>query len=331
MKKKIFIYGLGDMFQTKYDERMQDYLLRIYDLLGFVDKNIDKITQTIPNVGYYSEMPQNIEYDYIGITSEKFYDEIKLNMISKGILQEKILPKYFWRDLYTELYFPIEKFKGKGLEIGGPSVPFETIYNVTKQCDGINYSKNTIWGDNSKCSYEWEGKKIGKQIIAEATDLSCIPDCQYDYVLSSNNLEHIANPLKALHEFIRVIKHGGLMVLLLPYKLYSFDHLREDTTFNHILGDYENKINEYDLTHLEEILEKHDLLLDNEAGSYEQFKLRSLDNYNNRCLHHHVFSKKLLSQIAEYFNLEILYNGVFDKNLCLIAEKKLVEKEVTNH
>ena len=93
-----------------------------------------------------------------------------------------------------------------------------------EQCDGVNYSVTTVWGDNSKKEYEWEGKVIGKQI-------------------------------------------------------------------SHILSDYQNEVDEHDMTHFEEILEKHDLSLDKEAGTFEQFKSRGFDNYRNRCLHHHVSSR----------------------------------------
>ena len=185
----------------------------------------------------------------------------------------------------------------------------------------------TVWGDNSKKEYEWEGKAIGKQIIAEATDLSRIPSNKYDFVLSSNNLEHVANPLKALYEFIRVIKNNGIIILLLPDKNITFDHMREYTCFSHILSDYQNEVDEHDMTHFEEILEKHDLSLDKEAGTFEQFKSRGFDNYRNRCLHHHVFSSDLLAEISNYMGLNVIYNGIFDNYLCLIAEKQIIGNE----
>ena len=34
--------------------------------------------------------------------------------------------------------------------------------------------------------------------------------------------------------------------------------------------------------------------MDLPAGNFTQFKQRSLDNYNNRCLHHYVYSENLL-------------------------------------
>ena len=218
MKKKLIIYGLGQMFQSYYDEKTKRYLSEKYELVGLIDKNSDLLSNIDLEINLYSFIPKDISFDNICITSEKYYDEIKKEMVEEGILEGVILPKFFWRDIYTELHFPIDRLYGIGIEIGGPSVPFELIYKISEQCDGVNYSVTTVWGDNSKKEYEWEGKAIGKQIIAEATDLSRIPSNKYDFVLSSNNLEHVANPLKALYEFIRVIKNNGIIILLLPDK-----------------------------------------------------------------------------------------------------------------
>ena len=133
-----------------------------------------------------------------------------------------------------------------------------------------------------------------------------IPSEKYDFLISSHCLEHCANALKTINEWLRVIKKGGAILLVLPDKNFTFDHNRGVTTFNHLLEDFNNNIDETDLTHLPEILKKHDLSMDLAAGSIEQFKNRSLDNFSNRCLHHHVFDFELLEQIFEYNNIEII-------------------------
>jgi hypothetical protein len=56
-----------------------------------------------------------------------------------------------------------------------------------------------------------------------------------------------------------------------------------------MMADYEANMPESDLTHLPDILANHDLKLDPDAGTSEQFRARSLANFENRCLHHHVF------------------------------------------
>ena len=95
----------------------------------------------------------------------------------------------------------------------------------------------------------------------------------------SHNLEHFANPVKALKEWQRVLKPNGALVLLLPYYRDTFDHLRQPTTVEHMLNDFDRDTLEDDLTHLPEILEKHDLTMDVAAESKQDFHSHYLDNF----------------------------------------------------
>jgi len=157
-------------------------------------------------------------------------------------------------------------------------------------------------------NYKYQAdKKPGRQYLCEATALKTIESGKYDFVLASHMLEHIANPLKALFEWKRVLKKGGFLLLVLPKKEETFDHRRPVTTFQHLLEDFEKETGEDDLTHLPEILKLHDLSRDEAAGSFKQFKARSLKNFRNRCLHHHVFDEALLRQIFNFLNLKSLF------------------------
>jgi SAM-dependent methyltransferase len=119
-------------------------------------------------------------------------------------------------------------------------------------------------------------------------------------------LEHVANPLKAIEEWIRVIKKEGLLLLIVPNKDFCFDHNRSVTTFAHLLNDFQHNTQEDDLTHLDEIVALHDLTMDPPAGNIDQFRARSLKNFDNRALHQHVFDTSVLKEIFSYFRLEIL-------------------------
>lgn len=196
----------------------------------------------------------------------------------------------------------------RGLEIGGPSGLFRTLlplYLKTGSLDGVNFSSRTVWeGRISRGkTFAYLPRRTGTQFIAEATDLSQIDSGAYDFVLSSNCLEHVANPIKALFEWQRVIRPGGALILVLPNKASNFDHKRPFTSFEHLLGDYEKGTTERDLTHLDEILALHDLSMDPPAGSLPEFKARSLDNFNNRTLHHHVFEPGAIAKMLQHVGL----------------------------
>ena len=47
------------------------------------------------------------------------------------------------------------------------------------------------------------------------------------------------------------------------------------------INDFENKVQENDLTHVEEVLELHDLSRDPQAGTKEAFKIRCQKNFEN--------------------------------------------------
>lgn len=181
----------------------------------------------------------------------------------------------------------------------------------------------TVWEGKIKSglTYQYNFGKKGLQFISDGTKLSEIQDSSYDFVLSSNCLEHIANPLKALFEWRRVIREGGVIVLVLPNKKSNFDRSRPDTSFEHICEDYVNDTKESDLTHLDEILKLHDLTMDISAGTFEQFKTRSLDNFNNRTLHHHIFDIQLMRKMFEYVGMKALYEIETESNFIMLAEK----------
>lgn len=189
-----------------------------------------------------------------------------------------------------------------GIEIGGPSSCFKNVlpvYRHVASLDGTNFAAKTLWESSLADGepYRYHRRQPGRQIIAEATDLSGIPSSSYDFLLSSNCLEHIANPIKALTEWVRVVKPGGALILVLPKKESNFDHLRPTTTIEHLLEDHARDVGEDDLSHLDEILALHDLKMDPPAGNLAQFRERSLQNFDNRALHHHVFDADLIAQL----------------------------------
>ncbi|MEO6723432.1 MAG: methyltransferase domain-containing protein [Ferruginibacter sp.] len=201
--------------------------------------------------------------------------------------------------------------KKRGLEIGGPSAVFNPsgylpIYDIVNGLDGVNFSTTTIWeGDLNEGKNFTFHNRTGFQYIAEGSFLPAIKNNTYDFILSCNNLEHIANPIAAIFEWKRIIKNEGAMLIILPNKKSNFDHRRPYTNFGHVVSDYEANVGEEDLTHLQEILELHDLKRDPLARPFNKFKERCSNNFTNRCLHHHVFDETLIKKMLAYCHLQI--------------------------
>jgi hypothetical protein len=201
-----------------------------------------------------------------------------------------------------------------GLELGGPSTSIFArrglfpVYPVAARIDNCNFGQETLWEGSIRAQngFSFDKRRArGQQFVAEATDLSFLADGSYDFLLSSHMLEHSANPLKALHEWLRVLKPDGTLFLVLPHRDGTFDHRRPVTSLQHLVEDFELRRGEDDLTHLPEILELHDLRRDPGAGSFNAFKARSEKNLENRGLHHHVFDTRAAIELLDYLRLQI--------------------------
>jgi SAM-dependent methyltransferase len=219
-----------------------------------------------------------------------------------------------WRDVRWSSLKRVRPFVAgkKGLEIGGPSTVFQDgvrplpIYPLVGSLDNCDFSRDTTWASHGDSYIFSPAKPPGKNIFRDASNLSSIADHSYDFILSSHNLEHFANPIKALQEWKRVTRPGGGLIIVLPHYAKTFDHRRTPTSIDHIFEDFERDTQEDDLTHLPEILEKHDLSMDPGGCTPEEFHRRSLDNFNNRCLHQHVFDPANSRELLIRCGMEVL-------------------------
>lgn len=232
----------------------------------------------------------------------------------------------------AESFHDVESMlRGKnGMEIGGPSQVFTAkgllpVYPIAGHLDNCNFGGTTVWeGDiNEGQTFRFDrNKPAGRQFIVEATAMESIPSASYDFVLSSHALEHTANPILALSEWIRLLKDQGTLVLLLPHREGTFDHRRPITTMQHLISDFEVGMSEDDLTHMPEILALHDLERDPEAGDMAAFKARSARNAENRCFHQHVFDTQLAVSLVNHMGLQIrAVEAIRPMHILIVAQK----------
>lgn len=324
--KNCLIYGLGKRFTMPvFREFLIPRLELEYNIVGVSDKNeyIVKSNKVFKWLFINRVEISRYHIDMIIITSDKYFEEISQELVeSCSIKKECIVSIEMLLSNIYGTYFHLNKFIDKsGVEIGGPSNIFaENIYKVCKSCDGINFSSATVWWKQNNNYYSFMGEELGQVFIADATNLVMISDKYYEFCISSNNLEHIANPIKALLEMVRITKKGGNILVIVPVKDKCFDHRREFTSFEHLLSDYKNEIGEDDLTHFLEIIEYHDYSMDIDCGGKEKFYERALDNINNRCLHHHVFCLETLEKMFEYVGIQKMQSGMLYDNYFIIGE-----------
>jgi SAM-dependent methyltransferase len=211
-----------------------------------------------------------------------------------------------------------------GIEIGGPTDVFQPWYTISRffygmstplpiydrlgSLDNCNFSSQTMWSTHDGAYHFSKRRPGGKNIIADGSALSPVSDQSYDFVLSSHNLEHFANPVKALREWKRITRPNGGLILVVPDYRRTFDHGRMPTWVDHMMEDFENNMDESDTTHVEEVLQSHDLMLDGtlKTHTFEELRERSLDNFTNRALHHHVFDEVNITELLTRVGMQVL-------------------------
>ncbi|MCI9445150.1 MAG: class I SAM-dependent methyltransferase [Oscillospiraceae bacterium] len=325
---KIIIYGVGEEFNRFFSD--SDFVQCLtskkdLEIIGIADGNVSVqgnelcIANQAFKVCDIREFTRD-SFDRIIITTQRYFNEIKSELIERGYEENNI---DYIQALYWEAFFNIQIFDGKaGIEIGGPSDLFACIYPRCTSCDVVNFSPTTVWWKKTGDLYQYKSITLGNVIISDATEMYQIKNQTYDFLLSSNNLEHIANPLKALLEFSRILKNGGYVLILVPVKEETFDHDRPYTTFEHLLADYAADVGEDDMSHLHEIIEKHDYAMDPLCEGRENFIKRAQRNIENRCLHHHVFNESCLRQALNYSGFEVIEFGKMGSNFTVLGKKR---------
>lgn len=192
------------------------------------------------------------------------------------------------------------------LEPGGPSALFgrlgvTPVYSRLAALDTLDYAEQTLWSSANPIPI-----KPRAHLIGEAGGLEGVPNGSYDAVLASHVIEHLANPLGGLAQWQRVVRPGGHLLLVVPHRDGTFDHRRTLTTIEHMRGDAEHYTGEDDPTHLDEIIELHDLGRDPGAPNREVFEQRCRENLSTRAMHHHVFVSRTVVELCEAAGLDVL-------------------------
>jgi SAM-dependent methyltransferase len=246
-------------------------------------------------------------------------------------------PRYVAKRLYARAFAPTARcfkaaaphLRGRGIEIGGPSRIFQRrqllpVYPIAKALDGCNFDSSTVWEGKLSEGMNFKfGGRTGYQFISEASRLK-VDDASYDFVLSSDMLEHSANPIAVLREWLRVLKVDGHLLLVLPDGAKTFDHRRPVTKMTHLIEDLQHCRTEDDLTHLPEMLALHDLSMTPEYPNRESLRSRLEENFSYRCIHHHVFNERLAVELVGYSGFTVLSSELADPSHIIVFAQKVI-------
>jgi SAM-dependent methyltransferase len=214
----------------------------------------------------------------------------------------------------------------KALEIGGPTEIFGDagclpIYSFLRSLDNCIFSTETVWTGKVGGEFRYHsGKEPGRQMVCEATDLP-IADRAYEAVIASHCLEHVANPIRALKEWSRILMPHGRLLVFLPDKHRTFDRKRPVTPLEHMIHDFERNVGEDDLTHVSEVLALHDDK-NREPESPEAFEQHLRRNPQHRMMHHHVFDESSGAALISYVGFVLRRVETFEPfHIAILASK----------
>ncbi|MFW9970585.1 MAG: class I SAM-dependent methyltransferase [Candidatus Odinarchaeota archaeon] len=142
--------------------------------------------------------------------------EIKNNSNNKDVWHR------FVRKKEAELIF--NKFKPKqfkkGLEIGaGDGIQSQIVSSFCGEYICTYYSEDEIL-NHGKINTSSSKKNI-KYLALDAHDLKGLKNQSFDLIYSSNVLEHLKDIQKALSEFDRVLRDDGLMIHVMPNRIWK--------------------------------------------------------------------------------------------------------------
>jgi len=172
---------------------------------------------------------------------------------------------------------------GSGIEVGPGHHPFELTLPGAK----VQYVDRWRADESSELFPQLaaQSRFTEPDVIADFnTDrLSPIADASQDFVIASHVLEHLAEPVGFMAEIHRVLRPGGVALILLPDRHRTRDRDRSPTPLAHVVAEYHERVDEVSDAHVMEWLEHRGMPL----GATPEEQARILDRHRRRSIHVH--------------------------------------------
>ena len=224
MRENIIVYALGYFYDNSKLE-ISDW----YNIVGVCDKDEEKFKARNDFINLHE---LKIRQEKIFITSIKYYDSIKKFLVEdisidadRIIDLEEVVNTYSVKDSIT--------WKGnRWIEEKLKELPYGKIIDVgageqrlRKYCEHLEYISQDI------CEYDgngdgrglhkgkWDTKNI--DIVCDAANMP-IEEESFDAAMCVNVLEHVPYPDKVVLEIARILRRGGVLLLIAPF--WSLTH-----------------------------------------------------------------------------------------------------------
>lgn len=139
-----------------------------------------------------------------------------------------------WNRLRIRRRLAAEFIRGEGVEIGALHQPQEVPEGAK-----VRYL-DRLSTDELRSEYpELDALELVEvDIVEDGEDPRSIGDESIDFLIASHVIEHCEDPVGTIKNWLRVIRPGGVIFLVVPNRKRTFDRLRSPTRVDHLLTDH---------------------------------------------------------------------------------------------
>lgn len=202
------------------------------------------------------------------------------------------------------------QFRGHGLEMGAASSPWPCNLNCT-----VDYADPYDVDEGCKVNYE-NKDFVPLDFLASLEDMRTIVKTDYDFMMCSHVIEHTPRVMLALKNVYEHLVEGGVFVMAVPHKFYTFDRLREVTPLSHHIEDFKSYERRNDLIHIVDYLENAHIKYAGETADITKYCRDFLAGDNSLDLHYHTFTEDSFEELIAWFN-----ENIYPWNRCEIFQR----------
>ncbi len=209
--------------------------------------------------------------------------------------------------------------RGRGLEIGALYKPFdldaEMVYLDMQSTESLQqqYAKDPR-----------VGTILQVQLVWKANTYPFIDNDAFDFVINSHVLEHVPNPGRQMQEWLRIVRPGGLVYMIVPDKRFCFDRRRQLTEIEYLLGIYRQDLDVVPIERYRDFLtgtQGEDGIVRDISEEFAQH-CHSVQS----SIHVHTFTAESLlefaRQLASLVPFDIIYHQAQGLHIHLVLQKR---------
>jgi SAM-dependent methyltransferase len=179
---------------------------------------------------------------------------------------------------------------GHGLELGPGHEPFPLPEGVV-----VRYVDRWSPTENEALFPELDQPSFpapGLQADLDVDRLGMLEDGSVDFVIASHVLEHLADPIGMVDEIHRVLRLGGVALVLLPDRRVTFDAGRLPTPVDHLVAEHNAGVKVVSDDHIREFVAA------TEAG--REPSEAEIELHRRRSVHVHCWSEEEFVPVLRY-------------------------------